>query len=174
MRSRPLARLAVTIWARLLTSVRGWDLGHATGRPWRLCLRGLVVGAAGAMLVAGPAAASPARAVTASLATPGRGSSSTTQSALPGYRSRGGLQCDVYSQYGTPCVAAYSMARALYASYDGPQYQVQRASDGAKVTIGLLQRVPSSRWRSHNSRARKKTVSSRASSTAEHVTTEST
>lgn len=105
---------------------------------------------------------------------PRPGSSSTTQSALPGYRSRGGPQCDVYSQYGTPCVAAYSMARALYASYDGPQYQVQRASDGAKVTIGLLQRVPSSRWRSHNSRARKKTVSSRASSTAEHVTTEST
>jgi hypothetical protein len=35
-------------------------------------------------------------------------------------------------------------------------------------------RVPSSRRRSHNSRARKNTVSSRTSSTAEYVTMEST
>jgi hypothetical protein len=48
------------------------------------------------------------------------------------------LPCDIYSQYGTPCAAAYSMDRALYASYDGPLYQVQRASDGTTTDIGLL------------------------------------
>jgi hypothetical protein len=38
-------------------------------------------------------------------------------------------------------VAAYSTARALYAGYDGPLYQVQRASDGATADIGLLTNV---------------------------------
>ena len=36
--------------------------------------------------------------------------------------------CDIYAAGGTPCVAAYSTVRALYVSYDGPLYQVQRAS----------------------------------------------
>ena len=48
------------------------------------------------------------------------------------------LPCDIYASAGTPCVAAYSMIRALYAGYDGPLYQVQRASDGATADIGLL------------------------------------
>ena len=46
--------------------------------------------------------------------------------------------CDLYANDGTPCVAAYSMDRALYASYDGPLYQVTRASDGTTANIGLL------------------------------------
>jgi hypothetical protein len=46
--------------------------------------------------------------------------------------------CDIYASYGTPCAAAYSMTRALYSSYDGPLYQVQRASDSAKAEVGLL------------------------------------
>jgi hypothetical protein len=36
--------------------------------------------------------------------------------------------CDILSTAGDPCVAAYSTVRAL-SSYDGPLYQVQRASD---------------------------------------------
>ncbi|HET9058876.1 MAG TPA: arabinofuranosidase catalytic domain-containing protein [Acidimicrobiales bacterium] len=48
------------------------------------------------------------------------------------------LPCDIFSQDGTPCVAAYSTTRALYASYNGPLYQVQRGSDGATTNIGLL------------------------------------
>ncbi|MEU5310595.1 arabinofuranosidase catalytic domain-containing protein [Streptomyces sp. NPDC021562] len=48
------------------------------------------------------------------------------------------LPCDVYAAAGTPCVAAHSMVRALYASYSGSLYQVQRASDGATADIGLL------------------------------------
>jgi hypothetical protein len=50
----------------------------------------------------------------------------------------GGLSCDEYAYYGTPCAASYSMDRALYAYYDGPLYQVRRASDGAPADIGLL------------------------------------
>jgi Alpha-L-arabinofuranosidase B, catalytic len=48
------------------------------------------------------------------------------------------LSCDVYAFYGTPCTAAYSMDRALYSYYDGPLYQVQRASDETTADIGLL------------------------------------
>ena len=28
--------------------------------------------------------------------------------------------CDIFATGGTPCVAAHSLTRALYASYDGP------------------------------------------------------
>ena len=43
--------------------------------------------------------------------------------------------CDVYAAGRTPCVAAYSTVRALFSSYDGPLYQVQRASDGQTSDI---------------------------------------
>jgi non-reducing end alpha-L-arabinofuranosidase len=46
--------------------------------------------------------------------------------------------CDIFSTAGDPCVAAYSTVRALFSSYDGPLYQVQRASDGQTSDIGLL------------------------------------
>ncbi|WP_037570243.1 alpha-L-arabinofuranosidase B [Phaeacidiphilus oryzae] len=48
------------------------------------------------------------------------------------------LPCDVYGAAGTPCVAAHSTTRALYAGYDGPLYQVQRASDGATADIPVV------------------------------------
>src|SRR5580765_6729019 len=35
--------------------------------------------------------------------------------------------CDIYAADGGPCVAAHSTARALYATYDGPLYQVRKA-----------------------------------------------
>jgi hypothetical protein len=50
----------------------------------------------------------------------------------------GSLPCDIYRANGTPCVAGYSMDRALYSGYDGPLYQVKRASDGAASNVGLL------------------------------------
>jgi hypothetical protein len=46
--------------------------------------------------------------------------------------------CDIYTSDDTPCMAAYSMDRALYSTYDGPLYQVKRSSDGATANIGLL------------------------------------
>jgi len=56
----------------------------------------------------------------------------------PSPASPSGPSCDIYAYYGTPCVAAYSMSRALFSSYAGPLYQVQRASDQATADIGLL------------------------------------
>ncbi|HVV23312.1 MAG TPA: arabinofuranosidase catalytic domain-containing protein [Pseudonocardiaceae bacterium] len=46
--------------------------------------------------------------------------------------------CDIYAAGGTPCVAAHSTTRALYASYSGSLYQVRRASDNATMNIGVL------------------------------------
>ena len=46
--------------------------------------------------------------------------------------------CDFYAAGGTPCVAAHSTTRALYASYNGPLYQVMRLSDSAKQNIGVV------------------------------------
>jgi hypothetical protein len=43
--------------------------------------------------------------------------------------------CDIYATGGTPCVAAHSTTRALYGAYDGPLYQVQRASDSTTLDI---------------------------------------
>ena len=36
--------------------------------------------------------------------------------------------CDIFAKGGTPCVAAHSVVRALYAAYDGPLYSVRRLS----------------------------------------------
>src|ERR1700722_16318776 len=53
-------------------------------------------------------------------------------------QAAGSGPCDIYAAAGTPCVAAYSTVRALYAAYDGPLYQIKRASDGATANVGLL------------------------------------
>ncbi|MCC8960971.1 AbfB domain-containing protein [Bradyrhizobium sp. Pear76] len=46
--------------------------------------------------------------------------------------------CDIYAAANTPCVAAHSTVRALYAKYAGALYQVTRSSDNAAENIGLL------------------------------------
>ena len=43
--------------------------------------------------------------------------------------------CDIYAAAGTPCVAAHSTTRALYAAYDGPLYQVRRSSTNTTTDI---------------------------------------
>ncbi len=43
--------------------------------------------------------------------------------------------CDIYQAGNTPCGAAHSTVRALYAAYTGPLYQVQRASDKSTKDI---------------------------------------
>src|SRR3984885_2701520 len=45
--------------------------------------------------------------------------------------------CDIYASGGTPCQAAYSTTRALFEAYNGPLYQVQRASDSTFLNVGL-------------------------------------
>ncbi len=47
--------------------------------------------------------------------------------------------CDIYDAAGKSCVAAHSTTRALYASYNGPLYQVLRQSDGKTLDIGIVQ-----------------------------------
>ena len=47
--------------------------------------------------------------------------------------------CDIYAAAGNPCVTAHSSTRALYASYNGPLYQVMRQSDGKTLDIGVVQ-----------------------------------
>jgi non-reducing end alpha-L-arabinofuranosidase len=42
------------------------------------------------------------------------------------------LPCDIFKDGGTPCVAAHSVVRALYGSYNGPLYQVRLKSDTTK------------------------------------------
>ncbi len=51
--------------------------------------------------------------------------------------------CDIYATAGNPCVAAHSTTRALYASYNGPLYQVLRQSDGKTLDIGVVRPVAS-------------------------------
>ena len=46
--------------------------------------------------------------------------------------------CDIYTAAGFPCVTAHSTTRALYASYNGPLYQVMRQSDGKTKEIGVV------------------------------------
>lgn len=45
--------------------------------------------------------------------------------------------CDIYASDGSPCVAAHSTVRALYAQYRGPLYRLQK-SDGSVKDVGLL------------------------------------
>src|ERR1019366_7912243 len=53
-------------------------------------------------------------------------------------RAAGTGPCDIYGNAGTPCVAAHSTTRALYGTYNGPLYQVRRASDGTTTNISPL------------------------------------
>jgi hypothetical protein len=46
--------------------------------------------------------------------------------------------CDIFQSASTPCVAAFSTVRVLFAAYSGPLYQVTRASDNTTTNIGPL------------------------------------
>jgi len=46
--------------------------------------------------------------------------------------------CDIYQSAGTPCVAAHSTVRALYAAYNGPLYQVRRSDNTTKDVPALV------------------------------------
>ena len=68
------------------------------------------------------------------------GTATAAQAGKPAAPAAAERPCDIYAAGGTPCVAAHSTTRALYASYDGPLYQVKRLSDDAVRNIGLLRR----------------------------------
>ena len=61
-----------------------------------------------------------------------------TSAGAPPVSAATSLPCDIYAAAGTPCVAAHSTTRALFASYNGPLYQVKRASNGATTNISTL------------------------------------
>jgi hypothetical protein len=67
---------------------------------------------------------------------PSSGGPSPTGSATP--PPPGQRPCDIYGAAGTPCVAAHSTTRALYAAYNGSLYQVRRSSDNTTRDIGVL------------------------------------
>jgi hypothetical protein len=60
----------------------------------------------------------------------GRGGSTGTGGATGGAAggATGQGPCDIYQAAGTPCVAAHSTTRALFAAYNGPIYQVRKDS----------------------------------------------
>src|SRR5665811_1330244 len=60
------------------------------------------------------------------------------QAARPTPPPRPAGPCDIYAAAGDPCVAAHSTTRAMYASYNGPLYQVMRLSDNALKDIGVV------------------------------------
>jgi hypothetical protein len=45
--------------------------------------------------------------------------------------------CDIYAAANTPCVAAHSVVRALYGTYDGKLYQVRRTDNTTKDILTL-------------------------------------
>ena len=46
--------------------------------------------------------------------------------------------CDILEQAGNPCVAAHSVVRGLYETFDGSLYRVLRASDNVTQDIGVV------------------------------------
>jgi hypothetical protein len=58
------------------------------------------------------------------------GAGGTTPSTGTGTGPQG--PCDIYQSAGTPCGAAHSTVRALYSSYTGPLYQVQKSDKSTK------------------------------------------
>jgi len=48
------------------------------------------------------------------------------------------LPCDALAAAGTPCKAAYSLTRALYATYNGNLFQLIRTSDSATLNVGVI------------------------------------
>ncbi len=79
---------------------------------------------------------------------PGSGGTAGTSGSGPAAGGAGGSPasgtgpvgpCDIYQNASppTPCAAAHSTVRALYSSYGGPLYQVQRASDQQTKDIAV-------------------------------------
>ena len=48
------------------------------------------------------------------------------------------LPCDIFDTGSTPCVAAHSTVRALFAAFDGPLYQIKRSSDNTTLDINVV------------------------------------
>lgn len=65
------------------------------------------------------------------------GANTTAQTGVASARPEG--PCDVYAAAGTPCVAAHSTTRALYAGYHGALYRVLRQSDRKEMDVNVVE-----------------------------------
>ena len=68
----------------------------------------------------------------------GAGESTGGVGGAAGATAAGRGPCDIYLAGNTPCVAAHSTVRALYGTFNGSLYQVQRSSDSATKDIPVL------------------------------------
>src|SRR6201994_2588152 len=100
--------------------------------------RALVAGVAVALLPIGLTLATAPQAAQGAQTTRTAPVTSARSAAHPTPPARPQGPCDIYASGGTPCVAAHSTTRALFGAYNGPLYQLTRASDGATHDIGLL------------------------------------
>ena len=89
------------------------------------------------MLPALPSARRPRRGLAAALATVALAFAGLVAS-IGASHAAAQEPCDIYAAGGTPCVAAHSTTRALFAAYSGPLYQVQRTSDSTFADIRVL------------------------------------
>jgi hypothetical protein len=71
-------------------------------------------------------------------ASPTGGATATGGGTGSGGSTGGQGPCDIYQAANTPCVAAHSTVRALYAAYGGPLYQLRRASDKTTKDVPAL------------------------------------
>jgi hypothetical protein len=106
----------------------------------RVRLKALAMALALALLPLGVTltTATATQAATARAATATRPAPAAAARAVPKSPPRPPGPCDIYAAGGTPCVAAQSTTRALYASYNGPLYEVMRLSDGRLRNIGVV------------------------------------
>ena len=70
------------------------------------------------------------------------GTSASGGGAAGGGSAAGGSSvsgpCDIFASGNTPCVAAHSTVRLLSSRYNGPLYQVRRASDGKTQDVAFI------------------------------------
>src|ERR1700744_5796598 len=100
--------------------------------------RALVAGVAVALLPIGLTLATAPQAAQGAQTTRTAPVTSARGAAHPAPPARPQGPCDLYAAGGTPCVAAHSTTRALYAAYNGPLYQVMRLSDHRVKNIGVV------------------------------------
>src|ERR1700760_4496528 len=100
--------------------------------------RALVAGVAVALLPIGLTLATAPQAAQGAQTTRTAPVTSARSAAHPTPPARPQGPCDIYAAGGTPCVAAHSTTRALYAAYNGPLYQVIRLSDHRVKNIGVV------------------------------------
>jgi hypothetical protein len=117
------------------TAVVIWDCNGQSNQQWNVNTNGTITGVqSGLCLDANGAGAANGTKVIL-WACNGQSNQQWTQRTSSG---GSGGPCDIYAAGGTPCVAAHSTVRALYASYRGNLYQVRRSSDNATRNIGVL------------------------------------